>query len=477
MSAGSTTVTDRETVSRANGVSEIVARQRAFFRSGATRSRAFRLAQLETLRSAIPAVESELYAALWEDLHKGKFETFTSEVALLYDEIRHTRRHLKRWMARRRVATPILHAPASSYTVHRPLGVSAILSPWNYPFQLAIAPVIAAIAAGNTAVIKPSEFAPATAEVIKRMITDNFDPAYLACVTGDGTVAAELTSAPVDHIFFTGSTRVGRVVMRAAAERLVPVTLELGGKSPAIVTDSARIDVTARRILWGKMLNAGQTCVAPDYVVAHRSVVDELIPALSRGLNEFFPKGPQTSADYGRIINEAHYTRLREIMQRQAAQGEAILGGDHDPQTRYIGPTVYHPVGWDDPVMEDELFGPLLPIIPYDSLEHVFDRIAERPNPLAAYLFTEHGSDIERFEQSISFGGGTINDTIVHLVNPELPFGGCGPSGLGSYHGYAGFRAFSHETSIMRRSSRFDVRLKYPPYGNALNLVRRVMRP
>ncbi len=458
-------------------ISEIVHRQRAFFRTGATFARSFRREQLETLSRAIQRAEPELFTALWQDLHKGEFEAFTSEVAILYDEIRHTRRHLKRWMQRHRVSTPVLHAPARSYTVHRPLGVSAVLSPWNYPFQLTIAPVIAAIAAGNTAVIKPSEFAPATSAVIEKMIRDNFDPAYLSCVTGDGSVAAELTSAPVDHIFFTGSTRVGRVVMRAAAERLVPVTLELGGKSPAIVTESARIDVTARRILWGKMLNAGQTCVAPDYVVAHRSVVDELLSALSRTVGEFFPEGPGSSADYGRIINDSHYARLTSLMDRQETSGAPVLGGDRDSASRYIAPTVYHPVGWNDPVMEDELFGPLLPVIPYDSLEHVFDRIAEQPNPLAAYLFTERRNDIERFEQSISFGGGTINDTIVHLVNPELPFGGCGPSGLGSYHGFAGFRAFSHETSIMRRSSRFDIRLKYPPYKNALSLIRRVMRP
>ncbi len=458
-------------------VTETVHRQRAFFRSGATLPRAFRLEQLENLRAAIQAAESDLYPALWQDLHKGEFETFTSEVAILYDEIRYVRRHLKRWMRRHRVSTPVLHAPARSYTVHRPLGVSAVLSPWNYPFQLTIAPVIAAIAAGNTVVLKPSEFAPATAAVIEQMIADNFDPAYLACVNGDGAVAAELTAAPVDHIFFTGSTRVGRTVMKAAAERLVPVTLELGGKSPAIVTESARIDVTARRILWGKILNAGQTCVAPDYVVAHRAVVDDLLSALSRSLEEFFPEGPDGSEDYGRIINDSHFARLADLMERQERSGDPVLGGDRDPASRYIGPTVYHPVGWTDPVMEDELFGPILPVIPYDSLQHVFDHIAEQPNPLAAYLFTERRGDIERFEQSITFGGGTINDTIVHLVNPELPFGGCGPSGVGSYHGFAGFRAFSHETSIMHRSSRVDIRLKYPPYKNALSLIRRVMRP
>ncbi|MFW5694821.1 MAG: aldehyde dehydrogenase family protein [Alkalispirochaeta sp.] len=460
-----------------NTATEIVRRQQTFFRSGTTRSRSFRLDQLETLRRAVQEVEPELYAALWQDLHKGEFETYTSEVALLYDEIRHVRRHLRRWMRRRRVSTPILHAPAASYTVHRPLGVSAVLSPWNYPFQLSIAPVIAAIAAGNTAVVKPSEFAPATAAVIDKMIRENFDPAYLACVTGDGTVAAELTAAPVNHIFFTGSTRVGRSVMKAAAERLVPVTLELGGKSPAIVTESARIDVSARRILWGKMLNAGQTCVAPDYVVAHRSVVDKLVSALSRELSAFFPDGPEISTDYGRIINGSHFSRLADVMERQGAVGEPVLGGERDSATRYISPTVYCPVGWDDPIMDDELFGPLLPVVPYDSLESVFDRIADRPTPLAAYLFTERPADIDRFERAISFGGGTVNDTIVHLVNPNLPFGGCGSSGMGSYHGYAGFRAFSHETSIMRRSSRFDVRLKYPPYKNALSLIRRVMRP
>ena len=460
-----------------NAGEELVIRQRGYFRTGATRPATFRLAQLEALRRAIQAREGDIVSALWQDLHKGEFETYTSEIAMVYEEIRHARRHLKRWMRPRRVATPLVNAPARSRVISRPLGVSAVLSPWNYPFQLALAPVVASIAAGNCTVVKPSEFAPATAAVLESLIHETFPSEYLACLTGDGSVAAELTAAPVDHIFFTGSTAVGRKVMHAAAERLVPVTLELGGKSPAIVAPSARVPVVARRLVWGKFLNAGQTCVAPDYVVAHRSVVDPLIESVDRVLQEFYPNGAAETDEYGRIVNDSHFDRLAAIMDRQASHGAPAIGGERNQQERYIAPTVYHPVGWDDPVMEDELFGPLMPILPYDSLDTVIERIAERPNPLAAYLFTQDRGEIRRYEQEISFGGGTVNDTIVHLVNPELPFGGCGPSGIGSYHGRAGFMAFSHEAAVMERSTRVDPPVKYPPYGKALNFIKKVMRP
>jgi len=455
----------------------LVERQRQAHYAGATRPLAARRALLDTLRRAIVEMEPEIHAALWEDLHKGAFEAYTSEIALVYEEIRTARRHLRRWSRPRRVSTPIVHAPASSRIVYRPLGVSAILSPWNYPFQLAMAPLVASIAAGNCSVVKPSEHAPATAAVIHRLVETYFDPAVVACVTGDGEVAAALTAAPVDHIFFTGSTRVGRQVMRAAADRLVPVTLELGGKSPAIVTSSARLKVAARRIAWGKFMNAGQTCVAPDYVVAHRTVAEDLVAEIGAVVNEFYPSGSRTTPEYGRVINRTHFDRLAGLLDRQSALAQPVLGGARTADDRYIAPTVFHPVGWDDPVMEDELFGPILPVIPYDSLEEVCRRIADRPNPLAAYLFTESRRERRTFEEFVPFGGATVNDTVVHLANPELPFGGSGPSGIGSYHGFAGFRAFSHEAGIMRRSSRIDVPLKYPPYGGALGFIRRIMRP
>lgn len=465
------TTTQHETVA------DLVARQQRRFRTGETLPRERRLRLLEILRQAVQSVEPAVIAAAWEDLRKGEFEAYTTEVALVYEEIRFTRRHLRRWMRPRRVGTPIVHAPARSRIRFRPHGVSAIMSPWNYPFQLAIAPVVSAIAAGNTAIVKPSEFAPATAEVIDRMISDNFDPEILACVTGDGEVAAELTAAPVDHIFFTGSTRIGRKVMQTAADRITPVTLELGGKSPAIVTERAAIGVAARRIAWGKLLNAGQTCVAPDYVLVQRSAAEEFIRKLEQTVASFFPVGVKASPEYGRIVNDAHVERLSDILERQRAVGQPVFGGEIHAEDRFIAPTAFYPAAWEDPVMEDELFGPILPIIPYDSLEEAFDAVRSRPKPLAAYLFTGDRDEKRRFQETVPFGGATINDTVVHLTNPRLPFGGTGLSGMGSYHGFAGFRAFSHEASVMERGTWLDLPLKYPPYGKALGLVRRIMGP
>ncbi len=458
-------------------IDALVERQRTFFRSAATLPRAYRLGALSTLAAAIESREDAITDALKSDLGKGAFEAYTSEIALLYEEIRLARRSLRRWMRTERVSTPIVHAPGRSRIIRRPRGVSAVLSPWNYPFQLALAPVVASIAAGNCTILKPSEFAPATSRVIARMIREHFDEAYLACVEGAGALAARLTAAEVDHIFYTGSTRIGRIVMRTAAERLVPVSLELGGKSPAIVSSTARIDVAARRVMWGKVLNAGQTCVAPDYVCVHRTVLDAFLDGLSAALHAFYPKGPAGTTDYGRIVNEAHFDRLSQLMDRQADRVSAGIGGTRDRDERYIAPTVYAPVAWDDPIMEDEIFGPLLPVIVYDDFERLIETIAVRPTPLAAYMFSEDRAEIRRFERRLPFGGATINDTVVHLTNPKLPFGGSGPSGMGSYHGVAGFREFSHTAAVLRRSSRFDVPLKYPPYGDSLKLVRRLMKP
>lgn len=461
----------------AERVAELVAGQRAWFRTGATRDYTFRIRQLEALTSAISSRESEIMAALATDLHKGSFESFTSEIGMVYEEARYTRRHLRSWMKARKVSTPLVHAPARSRIRYRPLGISVILAPWNYPFQLAIAPLIGAISAGNCAIVKPSEFAPATSAVIQDLINATFDPRYIACLEGDGSVAAELTAAPVDHIFFTGSTRVGSMVMRAAADRLVPVTLELGGKSPAIVSEHARVEVAARRIAWGKFLNAGQTCVAPDYVCVHRSVEKTFVSALATVITMFFGEDAAQSEDFGRIINETHYNRLSTLIDRQSERAVPVIGGRRADAERFIAPTVYTGVAWDAPIMEDEIFGPVLPVLVYDDFEELVETIAARPQPLAAYLFTENRSEIAHFEEFLPFGGAAVNDTIVHLVNPELPFGGCGPSGHGSYHGFAGFRAFSHEASVMQRSTRVDPSLKYPPYGNALALLRKVMKP
>ena len=382
----------------------ILRTQKRYLRSGATLPREFRIQQLSALRDAIRRREQAIFDALMADLHKGAFETYTSEIGMIYEEIRYTRKHLRGWMKPRRVSTPLVHAPGKSRILYRPRGVSAIIAPWNYPFQLALAPLVAAISAGNTAIVKPSEFAPATAELIDELIGATFAPEYVACVTGDGTVAAELTAAPVDHIFFTGSTGIGRQVMRAAARHLTPVTLELGGKSPAIVTQDARLEVAARRVVWARFLNAGQTCVAADYVCVHRSVHERFVTLLAGIIAEFFGDTPKTSPDYGRIINERHYGRLTELMGRQVRETDMdgpAIGGTTDEAERYIAPTVYSPADWDDPLMEDEIFGPLLPVIAYDNFSDLIETIAARPTPLAAYLFSESNDEIQQFETTL----------------------------------------------------------------------------
>lgn len=464
--------------SEPRSINATVETQRAFFATGATLSTAFRRKRLEALREAIRNNEQAIFSALDTDLRKGDFETYTSEIGILYDEIRYVRRHLRRWTRPRRVSTPIVHAPARSRVVHRPLGVSAIFAPWNYPVQLSLAPLVSAIAAGNCAIIKPSEFAPESSRVIAQLVADTFDPAHVTVIEGDGFVASELSTSMIDHIFFTGSTRIGKDVMRIAAERLTPVTLELGGKSPAIVLQDADVKLAARRIAWGAYLNAGQTCVAPDFILVHQDIVDRFSTALVETIREMYGELPAESPDLSRIVDDRHFDRLVDLLNRERESGSEILfGGDYDAPSRYIAPTALTGCNWNGPLMEDEIFGPLVPIIPISSFDEAVAMLNARPHPLAAYLFTRNRATIRRFEREVAFGSASINDTVVHLVNPALPFGGFGPSGIGSYHGYAGFRAFSHEAGIMQRATWIDVPLRYPPYGNALSLIRRIMRP
>lgn len=460
----------------------LVAAQRAFFASGATRTAEFRLTQLARLRDAIVQREEDLFRALDQDLGKGRFESYTSEIGFLYIEIRHARRHLRRWMRPRRVPTPLVSRPGSSRVIYRPLGVSAIVAPWNYPLQLLMAPLVGAIAAGNCAVVKPSEFAPATAAVIADLVASVFPVNYITVVQGDGEVAAALTGAAVDHIFFTGSTRVGRMVAHAAAERLIPATLELGGQSPAIVArDVAASDryaqIAARRIVWGRFMNAGQTCVAPDYACVPRDSLDDFAARVGEEIRRMYGVTPGESGDYGRIITDGHFERLVAVVERQSERAAPLIGGEMNAERRYIAPTVFGNVAWDDPIMEEETFGPILPILAYDDPAQLYATIASRAAPLAAYLFSRDRTEVARFRDSVPFGGATVNDTIVHLANPDLPFGGHGTSGIGSYHGEYGFRAFSHEGAFVKRGMRPDPALRYPPYGSALDLLRTVIRP
>jgi len=459
-------------------IADIVSRQKEYFLTGTTLSYAFRMERLSALRDAIRDNESAILEALRADLQKSEFETYTAEIGFVYEELRHARRRLRRWMRPRRVATPIVHAPGRSRIIHRPLGVSAVYAPWNYPIQLCFAPLVSSIAAGNCTIIKPSEFAPESSRLVARIVADTFDPAHVAVVEGDGTVAARISRSGVDHIFYTGSTRIGKEVMRAAADSMIPVTLELGGKSPAIVLEDAHVTQAARRIAWGAYLNAGQTCVAPDHVLVHESVAQHFADAFSEAVEVMFGADPAQSPALSRIVDDRHFERLADLIRREEASGSTVLfGGTFDASSRYVAPTAFTGCHWDGPLMEDEIFGPVVPILEITSFDEVLHRLNRQPHPLAAYIFTRNRATQRRFQRELVFGGAAINDTVVHLANPALPFGGVGTSGLGNYHGYAGFRAFSHEAGVMQRATFIHVPLRYPPYGNALRLIKRIMRP
>lgn len=437
-------------------------KQKAFFQSGGTRSYESRVRQLNLLEELILKNEKAIVQSLYEDLRKPEVESFTSEIAFLIEEIRFTRKHLKRWMQRRSVQTPLHLQPGRSQIYREPLGVVLVIGPWNYPFQLAIAPLIGAIAAGNCVIVKPSELAPATSALIRRLLSETFASEWIGVVEGGVSETTELLRLPFDHIFFTGSTTVGRVVMRAAAENLTPVTLELGGKSPTIVTEHADLELAARRIVWGKFVNAGQTCVAPDYVFVRDEVAERWLQLVKKYLVEFFGDSPQSSADYGRIINARNFDRLQSLI----SEKNAWCGGYCEPDLRYIAPTILTDVTWQDPVMKEEIFGPVLPVLEFKALDEVFATIRAGDKPLSAYFFSESKAEQEAFLENVAFGGACINDTLVHLSNPYLPFGGVGASGMGAYHGEKSFLTFSHEKSVLRKSRFFDFSFRYPPYDS-----------
>lgn len=454
-------------------IPEIIATQRQYFNSGQTRPLAFRLGQLQALRSAIQRHEAQILAALKQDFGKGSFEAYATEVGFVLDELSHTLKALPEWMEPAEVKTPIVHQPASSQILSEPYGVTLIIAPWNYPFQLLVAPLIGALAAGNCAIVKPSELTPATSRVISQMIANTFDPHYVAAVEGGVEVSQTLLDQQFDYIFFTGGTRVGRIVMEKAARYLTPVTLELGGKSPCIIDKGVPLEVTARRIVWGKFLNAGQTCVAPDYVLVPPEMKVDLIQEMARCLQEFYGSDPQQSPDYARMVSEAHFDRLAGLIRPE----QVAIGGQHDRNTRYIAPTVLSPVAWTDPVMAEELFGPLLPVLTYRSLDEVIEKIQQQPRPLALYFFSENKAHQQMIIQRLNFGGGCINDTIVHMATPYMPFGGIGTSGMGGYHGRFSFETFSHRKALMQRPLKLDLPLRYPPYpGWKEKIVRQILK-
>ena len=452
----------------------LIERQHAYWRAGHTLTTRARLGALTTLAAGIRRHQSELMDAVKSDLSKPAFESYSTELGLVLDQIAFIRRRLRRWTRPRRVGASLVYRPARNYILARPLGISAVIAPWNYPIQLSLAPLAASIAAGNCTILKTSELAPASSRALVRLLSDCFGDDYVAVLEGGPEVAAELTHARVDHLFFTGSTAVGRKVMRAAADHLVPVTLELGGKSPAIVTQRTVIPVAARRVAWGRFVNAGQSCIAPDFVVVHESIAEQFVTAVEAAVEAFYGDAAQ-SPDYGRIISDRHWERLDTIIRRQEECGPPRFGGARDRRSRFIAPTGYFPAYWEDPVMEDELFGPILPVLTYTDFTGLLCRLAAGQTPLAAYLFGGSRAERRLFEQNLPFGGATINDSLMHAADPYLPFGGRSASGMGAYHGYAGFEAFSHMAAISKRPRRFDITLRYPPYRGKLNIIRRVI--
>ena len=434
-----------------------------FFASGATRSYRFRKAQLKKLKHAIKIREDEISQALYMDLQKPDFEAFTSEIAFTYLEINHTLDNLKSWMKPDKVPTGMVHFPSRSKVIKDPLGVCMIIGPWNYPFQLQITPLIGAIAGGNAAVLKPSEMTPHTARIIETLIDETFDRAYISVVQGSGAevVPALLKAHRFDHIFFTGSEPVGKKIAEQAAQKLTPVTLELGGKSPAIVDSTAKLKVSARRIAWGKFYNAGQTCVSPDYVLVEENVKEDFVRQMQQVIREFYGEMHADHPDYGHIVNEKRFDTLKSYLE----QGNILLGGQTDRKKRFIAPTLMDGVSLDSPIMQEEIFGPILPILTYKTLKEAKEIISRNPHPLSLYLFTENKSVEQEILRDVQFGGGAVNNTILHLSNPHLPFGGVGSSGYGRYHGKYSFDTFTHLKSVMKTGTWLDIKLRYPPYN------------
>lgn len=458
----------------ANDVERMIQEQRNFYYTGATRSTDFRKAQLENLKQAILANEEIIIEALERDLGKSEFEAYATEIGFVLDSIGSMQKNIEDWMEPEKVKTPIHLQPAKSFIIREPYGSVLIIGPFNYPFQLVMEPLIGAITGGNCAIVKPSETTPNVASAIRVVLDEAFPTYYVRVVEGEREEVTALIHASFDYIFFTGSVKVGKVVMKAASERLTPVTLELGGKSPAIVDQTADIDLAVKRIAWGKLMNTGQTCVAPDYVCVHESVKDEFVKKLTKTINSFYGKNAQASPDYGRIVSTSHFDRLAELIESES--DKIIYGGKTDRSNRYIEPTVLDNINWNSPSMEDEIFGPILPIITYQDLPLLLRQIRQLPKPLSAYMFSENERAITFFLEELPFGGGCINDTVSHVGSAHLPFGGVGPSGMNSYHGKYSFETFTHAKSILKKSTKITTNILFPPYKNKVKYVRGLLK-
>jgi aldehyde dehydrogenase (NAD+) len=452
---------------------EIYNVQQQFFASGKTLSYKFRRQQLRLLKTAIKRREKDIIDALQADLHKHPVEAYSSEIGTLYVEIRHILRNLKSWMQPEKVTSPFVMYPSKSRIYRAPLGQVFIIAPWNYPFQLIMAPLAGAIAGGNCAIVKPSELAPRTSAVVAMLIRETFDPAYITTVEGEGSrIIPDMMQHRFDHVFYTGGPAVGRKIMEMALPHLTPVTLELGGKSPCIVDETANIRVAAKRIVWGKFWNAGQTCIAPDYILVHTKVKDELVAAMKKAIIRFFGENPAASPDYARIINDKRFQTLLTYL----TQGQVLHGGQADNNALLITPTLLDNVSWKSPVMQEEIFGPILPVVTFTTLEEAVRLVRQQPYPLSLYLFTKSAATEKLVTTQLRFGGGCINNTLGHFTNPELPFGGVGNSGMGQYHGKYSFDTFTHPKSIMKTGTWIDIAMKYPPFRNKLGLIRRLLK-
>lgn len=446
--------------------------QRAFFQDGGTKSLEFRIQQLKTLKRLLKENEKELIDAVYSDFQKPPFETFGTEIGLIIGEINYAIQQLPKWVKPKRVPTSLVNFPSQNFILKEPYGSVLIISPWNYPVQLSLLPLVGALAAGNTAIIKPSELTPNTSATIHKLLNQYFDETVVATVLGGVEVSNELLVLNFDYIFFTGSTRVGKIIMEKAARRLTPVTLELGGKSPCIVDETADLAISAKRIVWGKFINAGQTCVAPDYLLVHDSIKVEFLEHLKNAVTELYGEDPSNSPDYTRIVNQQHFERLESLLN----DGTIVTGGTSDAQTRFISPTILTDVTWQDAVMQEEIFGPILPVLTYSSLDDAIAQIRQTDRPLALYLFTSSSKVEQKILESLSFGGGAINDTIAQLGNHHLSFGGVGASGFGSYHGQASFNSFSHQKSIMKKNFLIDIPIRYAPYDGKIKWLKTIFR-
>ena len=438
----------------------LLERQRAFFRTGATLPVDFRLEALRRLRETVARYEDRINDALKADLGKSAFEGYMCEVGLVQSEISWLLRHTRKLARQKTVPTPLAQFAARSYVQPSPLGSVLVLSPWNYPFLLALDPLADAIAAGNTVILKPSAYSPATSEVIAQLVAECFPPEHVAVVTGGRAENTALLEKKFDLVFFTGSQAVGKEVLRKCAEHLTPAVLELGGKSPCIVDSSAKIPLAARRIVFGKFLNCGQTCVAPDYVLCHSAVKDQLVNEIKRQITLQFGERPLDNPDYGKIITRKHFDRVRGLIDPK----KAVCGGQCDPEACRIAPTVLDKVTWEDAVMQEEIFGPVLPVLTFDDITDIPALLAEKQKPLALYLFTESKASVDLITARCQYGGGCVNDAVIHLATSEMGFGGVGESGMGAYHGKVGFEAFSHQKSIVDKKTWMDLPMRYQPY-------------